>query len=106
MERSSRFSQRNMAVAEALNEQGIATLLFDLLTSEEEVNRANVFDIPLLAERVVDASNGPVASHSLSIFDRLFAPHGGGGTRGCGTASECIGAIVSRVDVPTCRRRA
>jgi len=52
---SSHFSQRNMAVAEALNEQGIATLLFDLLTSEEEVNRANVFDIPLLAERVVDA---------------------------------------------------
>ena len=36
-----------MAVAEALNEQGLATLLFDLLTLEEEADRANVFDIRL-----------------------------------------------------------
>jgi pimeloyl-ACP methyl ester carboxylesterase len=54
---SSRLSPRNMAVAEGLNEQGIATLLFDLLTLEEEVNRANVFNIRLLAERVIDAVN-------------------------------------------------
>ena len=52
---SSRLSPRNMVVAEGLNEQGMATLLFDLLTLEEEVDRANVFDIPLLAERVIDA---------------------------------------------------
>jgi putative phosphoribosyl transferase len=52
---SSRLSPRNMAVAEGLNAQGMATLLFDLLTSEEEADRANVFDIPLLAGRVVDA---------------------------------------------------
>lgn len=51
---SSRFSPRNMAVANALNAQGIATLLFDLLTPDEEQNRANVFDIPLLAERLVE----------------------------------------------------
>jgi dienelactone hydrolase len=50
---SSRFSPRNMAVARALNEQGMATLLFDLLTPDEEQNRANVFDIPLLAERLI-----------------------------------------------------
>jgi putative phosphoribosyl transferase len=50
---SSRFSPRNMAVANALNARGIATLLFDLLTPDEEQNRANVFDIPLLAERLV-----------------------------------------------------
>jgi len=50
---SSRFSPRNMAVAEALNGQGMATLLFDLLTPDEEQNRANVFDIPLLAERLI-----------------------------------------------------
>jgi len=50
---SSRFSPRNMAVADALNERGIATLLFDLLTVEEEGDRANVFNIPLLAERLV-----------------------------------------------------
>ena len=51
---SSRLSPRNRAVAEALNEQGIATLLFDLLTPDEELNRANVFDIPLLGERLTD----------------------------------------------------
>jgi putative phosphoribosyl transferase len=52
---SSRFSPRNMAVAEGLNAEGFATLLFDLLTSAEEINRANVFDIALLAERLIEA---------------------------------------------------
>lgn len=50
---SSRFSPRNVAVADALNERGIATLLFDLLTTDEEADRANVFDIQLLTERLV-----------------------------------------------------
>jgi pimeloyl-ACP methyl ester carboxylesterase len=54
---SSRLSPRNTLVAEALNEGGMATLLFDLLTTEEEVVRANVFDIPLLAGRLTDAVN-------------------------------------------------
>ncbi len=52
---SSRFSPRNRAVAHALNEHAIATLLFDLLTEEEEANRANVFDIGLLAGRLAQA---------------------------------------------------
>jgi putative phosphoribosyl transferase len=52
---SSRFSPRNRAVAEALNRHGFATLLFDLLTDAEEADRANVFDIPLLAARLQDA---------------------------------------------------
>jgi|SRR5208337_4114814 len=42
---SSRLSPRNRIVAEALYESGMATLLFDLLTTEEESDRANVFDI-------------------------------------------------------------
>ena len=53
---SSRLSPRNRQVAGALNEAGFATLLFDLLTSREEVDRANVFDIPLLAQRLVAAT--------------------------------------------------
>ena len=52
---SSRFSPRNRAVADALNAQGFATLLFDLLSEGEEADRANVFDIPLLASRLIDA---------------------------------------------------
>ncbi|MBU6462222.1 MAG: alpha/beta fold hydrolase [Bradyrhizobium sp.] len=51
---SSRHSPRNTAVARALNGHGFATLLFDLLTAQEESDRANVFDIPLLAERLVE----------------------------------------------------
>ncbi len=53
---SSRLSPRNRQVAEALNEAGFATLLFDLLTTEEELDRAKVFDIALLAERLLAAT--------------------------------------------------
>lgn len=52
---SSHLSPRNIAVAEALNGRNFGTFLFDLLTQEEESDRANVFDIPLLAERLVEA---------------------------------------------------
>jgi putative phosphoribosyl transferase len=49
---SSRHSPRNQHVAGVLNGAGLGTLLFDLLTPEEEVNRGNVFDIGLLAGRL------------------------------------------------------
>jgi len=49
---SGRNSPRNQAVARALNDAGLGTLLFDLLSPEEEADRANVFDIPLLAGRL------------------------------------------------------
>jgi pimeloyl-ACP methyl ester carboxylesterase len=52
---SSRLSPRNTKVAEGLNYHGLATLLFDLLTEQEEADRANVFDIGLLAARLGDA---------------------------------------------------
>lgn len=51
---SSHLSPRNVAVAKALNSRGFATLLFDLLTPEEEANRANTFDIALLAGRLIE----------------------------------------------------
>jgi putative phosphoribosyl transferase len=53
---SSRFSPRNNAVARALRRQGLATLLFDLLTEAESGDRANIFDISLLAERLLSAT--------------------------------------------------
>ena len=53
---SSRLSPRNVQVASALNASGLATLLFDLLTTEEAGERGNVFDVPLLAERLVAAT--------------------------------------------------
>lgn len=53
---SGRLSPRNNFVAEGLRKGGCATLLLDLLTVEEERNRANVFDIALLAERLCSAA--------------------------------------------------
>lgn len=54
---SSRHSSRNQYVARTLQEGGLATLLFDLLTPEEDAvdrrTREHRFDIPLLAERVI-----------------------------------------------------
>jgi putative phosphoribosyl transferase len=53
---SSRFSPRNRLVGRILNEAGLATLLFDLLTDDEAADRANVFDINLLAGRLLAAT--------------------------------------------------
>jgi putative phosphoribosyl transferase len=53
---SSRRSPRNVAVAERLHEAGLATLLFDLLAEREAMDRALVFDIGLLASRLVAAA--------------------------------------------------
>jgi putative phosphoribosyl transferase len=52
---SSRFSPRNVFVAESLVARGFATLLFDLLLVEEAQDRRNVFDIALLAARLEEA---------------------------------------------------
>lgn len=70
---SSRLSPRNRDVAKALNLHGMATLLFDLLTIDEESDRTNVFDIPLLADRLVQAvrwieSQPSVAGLPLGLF--------------------------------------
>jgi dienelactone hydrolase len=54
---SSRLSPRNNYVAEALGDAGIGTLLFDLLTDDEAQDRANVFDIALLAQRLLMAAD-------------------------------------------------
>lgn len=50
---SSRFSPRNTFVAGVLQQQGIATLLFDLLTPIEELDYATRFDIQLLTRRLL-----------------------------------------------------
>jgi putative phosphoribosyl transferase len=53
---SSRRSPRNRSVAHVLQEAGLATLLFDLLTPDEEQDRANVFDVDLLADRTIEVT--------------------------------------------------
>jgi putative phosphoribosyl transferase len=58
---SGRMSPRNSRVAAALRDGGLATLLLDLLTPEEERDRANVFDIALLASRLSFAADWALA---------------------------------------------
>src|SRR5688572_15235722 len=53
---SGRFSPRNRFVAHHLQQERIATLVVDLLTTDEAQDRRNVFDIDLLANRVLMAS--------------------------------------------------
>jgi dienelactone hydrolase len=100
---SSRFSPRNQYVARVIREAGIGTLLFDLLTREEEAidlrTRHLRFDICLLARRLVDASNW-IAERSETKHLRAgyFGSSTGGGAA-LVAASEIgdeIGAVVSR----------
>ena len=53
---SSRHSPRNRFVARVLNESGLGTFLFDLLTDQEESDRTNVFDIEMLAGRLLEVT--------------------------------------------------
>jgi fermentation-respiration switch protein FrsA (DUF1100 family) len=96
---SSRFSLRNVAVADALNRRGMATLLFDLLTPAEEADRANVFNIPLLAWRLRQAvdwsgTDQTVRDHRIGLFGAST-----GAAAALVTAAQLgdrVGAIVSR----------
>jgi putative phosphoribosyl transferase len=100
---SSRLSPRNRMVALALNRHGVATLLFDLLTVEEESDRANVFDIPLLAERLIAAvrwldREPGVEGLPLGLFGAST-----GAAAALVAAAELgarVGAIVSRGERP------
>jgi len=96
---SSRFSPRNMTVAEALNAQDIATLLFDLLTPDEEANRANVFDIPLLAQRLIDVVGWVDTQPELTRLPLGLFGASTGAAAALVAAAELggrVGAVVSR----------
>jgi pimeloyl-ACP methyl ester carboxylesterase len=98
---SSRHSPRNQFVARTIQEAGVGTLLFDLLTSEEEAidmrTRHLRFDIGLLAQRLVDA-----AYWIKGEFEYLSVGYFGAST-GAGAAlvaaaelGDTVGAVVSR----------
>lgn len=53
---SSRLSPRNQQVSSYLNQQGIATLLFDLLTEAEDRDFSNRFNLELLSQRLEDVT--------------------------------------------------
>ncbi|HXQ22718.1 MAG TPA: dienelactone hydrolase family protein [Candidatus Acidoferrales bacterium] len=95
---SSRLSPRNTAVAGVLRAAGIATLLFDLLTETEATDRANVFDIDLLAQRLLDASRWvrqEAATGRLSI-GYFGASTGAAAALTAAATDAAIRAVVSR----------
>ncbi|TGD88613.1 alpha/beta hydrolase [Mycolicibacterium sp. CH28] len=96
---SSRFSARNIYVADVLNHSGIATLLFDLLTPAEERNRANVFDIKLLASRLIAVTNWlATQSDTATLPVGYFGASTGAGAALAAAADSAvdIAAVVSR----------
>ena len=96
---SSRLSPRNRSVAEALNESGLATLLFDLLTEEEAADRAKVFDIELLADRLTGAARWARGHEVVADLPLgLFGASTGAAAALCAAAElgDDIGAVVSR----------
>lgn len=96
---SSRFSPRNKYVADYLNKAGIATLLIDLLTEEEDHLYANRFDIDLLTSRLVAVTR---YVHGLPGLDDFTTGYFGASTgaasalRAAAEMGEDIQAVVSR----------
>ena len=100
---SSRHSPRNQFVAQILNEAGLATLLFDLLTPEEEAvdiqTAQHRFDIGLLAERLVHATKWAMQqsdSHDLRLGYFGSSTGGGAALVAAAELARDIGAVVSR----------
>jgi pimeloyl-ACP methyl ester carboxylesterase len=90
---------RNRQVAETLNESGLATLLFDLLTPEEGSDRRNVFDVELLSGRLLAATRwatGTPATSGLGLG--YFGASTGAAAALCAAAElgDGVRAVVSR----------
>lgn len=96
---SSRHSPRNRYVANVLHETGLGTLLFDLLTPAEERDRGNVFDIELLASRLLDAIRW-LGAQAATAYARigLFGASTGAGAALWAAAEPGfdVAAVVSR----------
>jgi putative phosphoribosyl transferase len=100
---SSRHSSRNQFVARTLNNAGLETLLFDLLTREEEAidlrTREHRFNIGLLAERLVHATKwAQQQEQTRDLRIGYFGSSTGGGAALVAAAEipQDVGAVVSR----------
>ena len=96
---SSRHSSRNQYVAAVLSQAGLGTLLFDLLTPEEEHDRANVFDIELLARRLNEVTAWLRAQPGMAQVGIGYfgASTGAGAALWAAAAPESVvAAVVSR----------
>ncbi|MGW2523451.1 phosphoribosyltransferase family protein [Streptomyces sp. NPDC001617] len=93
---SSRHSPRNRYVADVLNRAGLGTLLLDLLTEDEERDRANVFDIVLLARRLHAAAVW--LRHETALPVGYF-----GASTGAAAALEAAAAPDAGIHAIVCR---
>jgi putative phosphoribosyl transferase len=96
---SSRLSPRNAAVADRLNGAALATLLFDLLVPQEAADRARVFDIELLASRLVAAARWVRSRHELAGLSLAFFGASTGAAAALVAAAALrdeVAAVVSR----------
>ena len=96
---SSRHSPRNQFVATILNDAGLATLLFDLLTPDEEALRSNVFDIDLLGQRLDAAARHLRSYDDLAKLDLGFFGASTGAAAALYAAAQPasdVAAVVSR----------
>src|SRR5256885_12650323 len=98
---SSRHSPRNQFVARTIREAGVGTLLFDLLTREEEavdIHTAHLrFDIGLLATRLIDATDwikGELDYLNVGYFGSSTG--GGAALMAAAQLGDTVGAVVSR----------
>ncbi len=95
---SSRFSPRNAFISQVIQEQGIGTLLFDLLTEDEDFIYDNRFDIDLIANRLLAATDWllarpEAASLTLGYFG---ASTGAAAALKAAVHENRVRAIVSR----------
>jgi putative phosphoribosyl transferase len=95
---SSRHSSRNVFVARRLQHAGFATLLFDLLTPAEELDRANVFDVELLAVRLLSAAWWVRGQRSTTTLSMGYFGASTGAAAALWAAAEepQVSAVVSR----------
>src|SRR4051812_23653130 len=100
---SGQHSPRNRFVAEALQAGGLATLLFDLLTEDEEYQERSTrhlrFDIGLLARRLMEATDWLARQpETRDLTVGYFGASTGGGAALVAAAErpEAVGAVVSR----------
>lgn len=95
---SSHRSPRNQAVATALRDRGFATLLFDLLTDDEALDRHNVFDIDLLADRLLIATAWQRDRETTTLPLGYFGASTGAAAALVAAARgrDTVGAVVSR----------
>ncbi len=95
---SSRLSPRNRYVAQTLQQAGIGTALFDLLTDEEAADRENVFDIDFLAHRLADATRWLKANRDTNAYALAYFGASTGAAAALTAAAQdpAIRAVVSR----------